>query len=76
MIVQFIVALATTSKAFSKIFEEAVTLYYYQKLESDRNLSAEVAEEREKIIAELSKEGISDEDKRKARTRLIALSRL
>lgn len=76
MIVQFIVALASTSKAFSKIFEEATTLYYYQKLEADRTLSAEVAEERDKIIAEISKEGISDEDKRKARTRLIALSRL
>lgn len=76
MIAQILVAIATSSKAFSKIFEEATTLYYSLKLQHDQNQSIEVAEEREKLLSDLQRQGLTDEEKRKIRKRLIDLSSL
>lgn len=76
MIVQLIVSIATFTKAFSNIFEEATTLYYSIKLKQAQDQSIEVAEEREKILSQISTPGISDDEKRKLRARLIGLSSL
>jgi hypothetical protein len=71
-----IVSLAKAIPAIQKIFESSVELYYAEENREDENHTAEINQEREAIAASLKQPGLTDENRRALRKRLIALSRL
>lgn len=75
-IAAFIVALLKAVPAAQAIFEEAVSLYYAEENRQDQNRNSEIEEERSAIAAALKQPGLTDENRRALRKRLILLSRL
>lgn len=71
-----IVALAKAIPAAQKIFEQSVDLYYSQQEGQDQDQVNAVQQEREGITAALTQPGMTDENRRALRKRLIALSKL
>lgn len=75
-IAAFIVSIAKAIPAARDIFEQSVALYYAEENRQDENRNADIEEERSAIAASLKQPGLTDENRRALRKRLISLSRL
>lgn len=64
------------SQALRDIYEQSVTLWYAEENRQDQNRTAWIEEERSAISAALKQPGLTDENRRALRKRLIALSRM
>jgi hypothetical protein len=71
----FIVSLIKTIPLIHDVFMKVVELYYVQMDAKDEANSTQVGMERDKIIAELRKKGLTDEERNKLRKDLYSLSR-
>lgn len=70
-----IVTIFKGSQALRDIFDRAVILYYSEEQRQDQNETSEIQAEREALAAALSQPGMTDENRRILRKKLIALSR-
>ena len=64
------------TQALRDIYEKSVILYYAEENRKDENRNAEIEEERAGIASALKQPGMTDENRRALRKRLIALSRM
>ena len=72
----FIITVAKAIPAFDKIYQRSVDLYFSEMNRRDENESNETEQEMEAIAASLKQPGMTDENRRILRKRLIALSRM
>jgi hypothetical protein len=75
-IAALLVTIFKGSQALRDIFEGAVDLWYAEENRQDQNQMNWINQEREGILAALKQPGMTDENRRALRKRLIALSRL
>ena len=71
----FIVSLIKTIPLLHDVFMKVAELYYMQMDAKDEANASKAGMERDKIIAELRKKGITDEERNKLRKDLYSLSR-
>lgn len=71
-----IVAVVKALPAARDIYLRTVDLYFAEEERKDQNRSADIDEERSAIAAALKQPGMTDENRRILRKRLIALSKL
>lgn len=71
-----LVSIAKAVPAAKTIFLQSVDLYFAYEQSADDRETTQISEERDGIVAALKQPGMSDENRRALRRRLITLSRL
>lgn len=68
-----IFALIKAIPTLLNIFEQCIDLYYQSIKVADESRTAEVAKERDKLLAELKREGVTDDERKVIRRALYNL---